>query len=283
MLVRAASQPIRPCHWGVDRTVTSRGVRLLLPPSEGKTTGGRGRPLRERPVDGPLGDARTRALSALHRLVDGDAAAAATALLLPDGVAADALAANRAVLDSPTTPALRRYAGVVYDGFGVVSMTPRMYRIAARCTLVLSGLFGVVRGDEPLPDYRVPAKAALPGLGIAGTFWRPVLDQVMPGLLGHGLVVDLRSSDYAAMWRPAPREAERVVAVRVLSPKPGGGLAVVSYNSKFAKGRLAAELVRATATGTEPRTADDVAVAWLRCGGKDARPDGRGRLDLITA
>ena len=28
--------------------------------------------------------------------------------------------------------------------------------------LVFSGVFGVVRGDEAIPDYRVPAKAALP-------------------------------------------------------------------------------------------------------------------------
>ena len=53
-----------------------------------------------------------------------------------------------------------------------------------------------------VPDYRVPAKATLPGIGVAATFWRPVLGVTVPALLAPGLVVDLRSSDYAAMWRP---------------------------------------------------------------------------------
>lgn len=257
-------------------------MRLLLPPSEGKTVGGRGRPVNSRPVDGPLAGARGRVLLALRDLLAGPESEAAAALLLPDGVVAEALAANRAVEASPTTPALRRYAGVVYDGLDAASMTPELYRIAARSTLVLSGLFGVVRGDEGVPNYRVPAKAVLPGIGVAGTFWRPVLDEVMPALLGRGLVVDLRSSDYSAMWRPARGAADRVVTVRVLSPKPGGGLGVVSYNSKFGKGRLARALVHAAASGAEPRTVEDVAAAWDRCGGADATiVDGR-RIDLVT-
>lgn len=259
-------------------------MHLLLPPSEGKTTGGRGRPLGRRPVaDGPIDAARASAIAALRTLVAGDPGAAAEALLLPKGIAGDALAANAAVLDSPTTPALRRYAGVVYDGLDHRSLTPAEQRIADRACLVFSGLFGVVRGDEPVPDYRVPAKAVLPGLGIAGTFWRRVLENAVPELLRRrGLVIDLRSSDYAAMWRPAGELADRVLAVRILSPAPRGGHAVISYNSKFAKGRLAAELVRRVARGEPVSAAEDVIAAWHRWdGAADARA-ARNRVDLYT-
>ena len=258
-------------------------MHLLLPPSEGKTTGGRGRPLRRRPAgDEPLAAARATVLDALRHLVDGDPSAAAEALLLPGGVAAAALAANAAVLDSPTTPALRRYAGVVYDGLGYAGLSEPEQRIAGRVCWILSGLFGVVRGDEAVPDYRVPAKAVLPGVGVAGTFWRPVLDRVLTPMLRRGLIVDLRSSDYAAMWRPDRATATRVVTVRILSPAPRGGHAVISYPSKFAKGRLAAELIRSTAAGAPPSSVDDVAAAWLRWeGAADVRADGRA-LDLYT-
>jgi len=259
-------------------------VHLLLPPSEGKTTGGRGRSLRRRAAaETPLATSRTRVLDALGALVAGDAARAAWALLLPAGVAPDALAANAAVLDSPTTPALRRYAGVVYDGLDYAGLTVAEQRIADRACFVFSGLFGVVRGDEPVPDYRVPAKAVLPGIGVAGTFWRPVLDEVVPPLLGRrGLVVDLRSGDYAAMWRPPRALAERVVGIRILSPAPRGGHAVISYNSKFAKGRLAAELIRRAAYGQPLATADDLIAAWHQWdGAADARPVRTG-LDLYT-
>lgn len=257
-------------------------MRLLLPPSEAKTPGGRGRPLRER-LDGPLAEGRLAVAGALHRLVTGDFDVARQALLLPDGVAADALAANACVLDSPTMPALRRYAGVVYDGLRFAHLPPAVQRVAARHTLVFSGLFGVVRGDAPVPLYRVPAKATLPGVGVAATFWRPRLDAAVPELLGDGLVLDLRSGDYAAMWRPRRELAERVVAVRVLSPKPSGGFGVVSYTSKLAKGRLAAELFTRIAAGTTVHTRADVERAWTACGGVGSASGPRGELDLYTA
>jgi cytoplasmic iron level regulating protein YaaA (DUF328/UPF0246 family) len=259
-------------------------VHLLLPPSEGKSTGGRGRPLRGRPdADTPLASARSAALAALLDLVAGDRERAAAALLLPDGVVAEALTANAAVLDAPTTPALRRYAGVVYDGLAISTLAPAEQRLAARSIWVFSGLFGIVRGDEPVPNYRVPAKAVLPGLGVASTFWRPVLTGALGPTLRRGLVVDLRSSDYAAMWRPPRAMAGRVVAVRVLSPAPRGGHAVISYNSKYAKGRLAAALVRRAASGRSVEHTGDVAAAWLACGGVRWAPTPGGGLDLYTA
>jgi hypothetical protein len=258
-------------------------VHLLLPPSEGKTSGGRGRPLNRRaPGAGPLADARAKTLAALGTLVGGADSDAAAALLLPPGVVADALAANRAVLESPTAPALRRYAGVVYDGVDFDTLGSTEQRVAARATLIFSGLFGVVRGGDPVPEYRVPAKAVLPGLGVAAAFWRPVLAEALPPLLRRGLVVDLRSSDYAAMWRPDPTLADRVVGIRILSPVPRGGHAVISYNSKYAKGRLARALVRRQARGEDIRTVDDVVAAWSEWdGAAGAEPTPSG-LDLVT-
>lgn len=257
-------------------------MHLLLPPSEGKARGGRGRPLRDRLGDDAIGVARRLTIDALLELVAGDPDVAAKALLLPDGIAASALATDAAVLDTRTMPALRRYAGVVYDGLDLEAMTPGEQRLALRSTLVFSGLFGVVRGDEAIPDYRVPAKAVLPGIGVAGTFWRPILTEALAPTLRRGLVVDLRSSDYAAMWRPARADVDRVIGVRVLSPAPRGGHAVISYTSKFAKGRLAAALVRRRAAGHPVASVDDIAAAWATCDGRDCVPTAGG-VDLYTA
>jgi cytoplasmic iron level regulating protein YaaA (DUF328/UPF0246 family) len=185
-------------------------------------------------------------------------------------------------MDAPTRPALDRYAGVVYDGLGVPDLEPAAQRLAGREILVFSGLFGVVRGDEAIPDYRVPAKSVLPGIGIAGTFWRPVLDGALPALLGRGPIVDLRSSDYAAMWRPGRDLAERVVTVRVLSRLPSGEWGVISYNSKFAKGRLAAALVRRRAAGRPVTGVEDVAAAWRDATGLPTSTPAAGRLEIYT-
>lgn len=254
-------------------------MRLLLPPSETKRAGGRGRPLRRRDPHAVLGEPRRRTLEALAAVLARPDAG--TALLLPDGVRDAALDANAQVNDAPTLPALRRYAGVVYDGLGYDQLAPAAQRVAGRSVFVFSGLFGVVRGDEAIPDYRVPAKAVLPGIGSCATYWRPVLGEVFAPMLGRGLVVDLRSSDYTAMWRPDATTAARVVTVRVLSPTPSGRLAVVSYASKLAKGQLAAALVTRAAAGNPARTAVDVADAWP--GRAELAGDRRTQVVLYTA
>jgi cytoplasmic iron level regulating protein YaaA (DUF328/UPF0246 family) len=254
-------------------------VHILLPPSEGKTAGGRGKPLALSATDDPLSAARDTVLSALERLVAGSDAKASDALLLPPGVAAEAIVTNAAVRNSATMPALRRYAGVVYDGLDLPSLTPATAKLAGRRVLIFSGLLGVVRGDEPVPNYRVPAKAQLPGVGIAGTFWRPVLTDVLRDRLDDDLVVDLRSSDYASMWRPDKKQAQRVVTLRFLSKTPSGKYAIVSYNSKFAKGRLAASLLTAEAAGSPIRSIEDVAANWH---GPRAMQTATNHLDLYT-
>ncbi len=255
-------------------------MHLLLPPSETKNAGGRGRPLSGRAPHPTLAAARADVLAALAELLDGDRATAARALALPPKTVDSALDADRAVVTSRTTPALTRYAGTVYDGLDYAGLAPAAQRYAERCVLVFSGLFGVVRGNESIPDYRVPAKAVLPGIGTVGTFWRRALDDILPGMVRRGLVVDLRSTDYSAMWRPPRDLADRVITVRVLSPLPQGGLGVVSYASKLGKGRLAAELISRAAGGDVAGSPDDVAQAWLACGGKDARRTTTG-VELI--
>lgn len=257
-------------------------MRILLPPSESKTPGGHGRPVDRHGLRGPLGEPRAAVLDALATLLSGAPVKAADALSLPAGVAADALAANAVVSRSPTTPALRRYAGVVYDGLGFDQLTPQIRRLAGRSVLVFSGLWGVVRGDEPVPDYRVPAKAVLPGVGVVGTFWRPLLDDALPPMLGRDLVVDLRSADYAAMWRPQRELAGRVVSVRVLSPLPRGGVGIVSYHSKYAKGQLAAALLSRVAAGQFLTSSEDVARTWLDRGGTAAEVTSTNHVDLYT-
>ncbi|MCU1688770.1 MAG: hypothetical protein JWN20_698 [Jatrophihabitantaceae bacterium] len=263
---------------------------LLLPPSEGKNIGGDGPSLRTL-LDGPshpLSAARRSVADALIELATGPPAAAAAALLLPAGVRDDALTANRAMLDSPTMPALERYSGVVYDGLAAATLPPGAKAAALRHILVFSGLLGIVRGNEPVPWYRVPAKAAMPRMGIASTYWRAVLGPVMTAALDaepDGLVVDLRSSDYAAMWRPAAGEAQRVAAVRVLTERADGSRAVVSFDSKLAKGRLAQALVRRQARARSALTVRDVIAAWAivePAGSADVRSGPGGpQIDLI--
>jgi len=256
-------------------------MRVLLPPSEAKHPGGAGRPLGRRTRDRDLDRAADPLLQALVALVP--AADAAERLLLPDSVAAAALAANGRVWQSPTLPALERYAGVVYDGLAAADLSAAARRLAGRSVLIFSGLFGVLRGNDPVPEYRVPAKATLPGVGVASSYWRARLPELLPPLLDRGPILDLRSTDYAGMWQPA-RDALRptLISVRILSATPSGRLAVVSYNSKLAKGRLAAAVLERAAAGRPVRDADDVAGVWQELGGSRVGAGTTGRAGRIA-
>jgi cytoplasmic iron level regulating protein YaaA (DUF328/UPF0246 family) len=260
-------------------------VRILLPPSEAKNAGGRGLPLDGRRRRQPIEDSRELVFRALARLLTGPDPAGS--LLLPPSIAAAAIGDNERVRTAATLPALRRYAGVVYDGLAATELSPAARAAADRDVLIFSGLFGVLRGGDPVPPYRVPAKASLPGLGVLSTFWKSRLSDLMPALVGRELILDLRSSDYASMWQPArnSRAADRQVNVRVLSPKPDGSLGVISFPSKLAKGKLAAALLERQARGQRVTDLSDVAQAWAAAGGLDAierATEAGSALDLIT-
>jgi hypothetical protein len=262
---------------------------LLLPPSEAKTPGGDGPSLAwlagMQASEDALYAARVRVLRAVAAFCRRTPGKARAALKLPPGSAAADLAANIGAREAATMPALDRFTGVLFTSLDVASMSAAQRGRAARSTLVFSGAFGALTGDEPVPLHRVPASATLPRIGGLASYWRKVLAvSLAPRIDNEQLVVDLRSSDYAAMWQPEPSQTGQVVTVRVLEDR-GGRLQAVSWSSKHGKGLLARELLR-TDSGRRPvRAIDDVAAAAGRIGYEvRERTTGRDQvgLDLLV-
>lgn len=224
---------------------------VLFPPSESKAEGGDGPPLRAQGLGPPaLASARTTVLETVAQLCRDDPAAAAAALKLPAGLAGAALAANVAALDAPTMPALDRFTGVLYEALDAATLTPAQRAVADGVLVVMDGAFGAVRATEPLPDHRVPASAVLPGLGSVTAWWRTVLRGYLPLLVGHQPVLDLRSTDYGAMWPVTGPLRRQVIPVRILTAKGRGRSEVrrpLSYQAKVGKGRLVRALLTAGA------------------------------------
>jgi cytoplasmic iron level regulating protein YaaA (DUF328/UPF0246 family) len=243
-------------------------VLLLLPPSEAKVPGGDGPSIAELDDVVPQADravhaARVRVLRSVAAFCKRTPGKARVALKLPPGTAADDLAANIAALHAPTMPALERFTGVLYAALDLPSLAAVEQQRARESTLVFSGAFGALAGAEPVPLHRVPASATLPRIGGLAPYWKKILTVALaPRLVAEELVVDLRSTDYAAMWQPSPQVADRVVTIRVLEDR-GGRLQSVSFSAKHGKGLLARELLR---TSTSVQSIDDVAAAADRIG-----------------
>ena len=262
---------------------------LLLPPSEAKTPGGDGPALGERPAlsTPELADARAALMAALRTAAARRPKALTTGLKLPGRLAAQALAADAAVATAPTRRALDRYAGVVFAGLDAATLTAAARRRAEEQVVVLSGLWGVVRGGDMVPDYRVPASGTVPGLGGVTAHWRAPLAAVVPGLVGDRPVLDLRSGDYGAMWRPDAALRGQVVSVRVLAERGTGAartVGPVSYHAKWVKGRLARDLLAGRRRPSAVR--DLVAAVGAAAEALDLRVEDRGTraapaLDLV--
>jgi uncharacterized protein len=185
---------------------------------------------------GLFADARREVRDALVEVCRGPQDRALEVLGLSPGQVGD-LALNARLRELPSAPAERVYSGVLYDALGLTTLDPSAHRRALARVAVISSLYGVVRPGDRITAYRLGGAVNLPGLGVVAAHWRRHLDPVVLGLAGRGLVVDLRSSTYAAFWRPSPDLAGRVVTVRVLHDV-NGKRQVVSHFNKATKGRL---------------------------------------------
>ena len=160
---------------------------ILLAPSEEKAGGGvRGR-LRETPAQRWVREqlvelAATGSPEALGKAFDVKG-------LALDKARAEALALAGPV---PLLPALSRYRGVAFQALDAASLKPETWAQV----FIPSNLRGLVRGDEPLPPYKLKL-GALPGLK---AHWRKAL---VPSLaaLPEGAVWELLPGDSADLLK----------------------------------------------------------------------------------
>ncbi|MFF4584272.1 peroxide stress protein YaaA [Streptomyces sp. NPDC001388] len=215
---------------------------VLLPPSEGKASSGRGAPLKLESLALPgLTAAREAVLGELVELCTGDEEKAREVLGLSEGLRGE-VAKNAELLTAGARPAGEIYTGVLYDALDLASLDAAAKKRAARSLLVFSGLWGAVRVTDRIPSYRCSMGVKLPGLGALGAYWRTPMAAVLPEAAGDGLVLDLRSAAYAAAWKPKGEPAGRTATVRVLHAPTRK---VVSHFNKATKGRIVRSLLAA--------------------------------------
>lgn len=228
---------------------------ILLPPSEGKAAPARGKPLDLATLGFPtLADAREQVLDALVTLCATDPDKAAATLEVPKSQL-DLVDRNARLRTAPTARADRVYTGVLYEALGAATLTAAAKRRATTRVAVTSSLFGLVGPGDRIPAYRLSGDAVLPGVGGVAGLWRAHLGPAVTAAVGGGLLVDLRSTTYAAFWRPPPGLAARVATVRVLH-EVDGRRQVVSHFNKATKGRIVRALLESGANpGTPARLA----------------------------
>lgn len=218
----------------------------MLPPSEGKTPAVGGEAVDWTSLSFPgLNSYRAKVLEALGTVSAHEDALA----LLGVGASLSAdVERNTRLHAEPAAPAHQVYSGVLYDALGYRTLTPAQRRKADGTVVVISALWGAIRFADRVPAYRLSMATALPDVGRLATFWKPQLTEALLGATAGELMVDCRSSTYAAAWTPP---AAATVAVNVFT-EVDGVRKVVSHFAKHTRGELARHLL--TRRGKAPQT-----------------------------
>jgi cytoplasmic iron level regulating protein YaaA (DUF328/UPF0246 family) len=232
---------------------------ILLAPSEDKAPGGHAGRLDEssaqRWVRERLADL----------VVHGTPEAQRRAFDVKDALLEKAKAEALALKGStPLLPALARYQGVAFDALDAASLKPEAWAQV----FILSNLRGLVRGDEPVPPYKLKL-GGLPGL-------KPHWKKALPPLLGSipgGELWALLPGDHADLlgaWS-RPRHTVEIVDRRGKT---------ISHWSKLYRGLIARWML--VHQQGDPKRVSKAKLEGCRVAGIESNETGGKRLLVVV-
>lgn len=267
-------------------------MRILLPPSAGKTTKETTNHLQLEKLWQAEHLTQTR-----RQLIDdvqNTALLADAAQIFKLGPKnAHEISQNLEIYDAPALAAWQLYDGVLYEaakfaqifsygacaqdgqgqgqgnqpqgsgqgqgGQSQADQSQGLQRQLEELTLVFSALFGPVRLTDLITPHRLSGSVKLPGQGSVASIWSKALKELLTQQLSGHVVVDLRSAEYGAMYRPARGGECLTLNIAVAKVNPATGKrSVVSHWAKHTRGLLAGALLRAVAGGQLAASDGDV-------------------------
>ena len=183
---------------------------ILLPSAEGKATGGN--PLAPDMFDyrtsntfnyfSDLNPERRTLIHALQEAIRTSDEAALEKLFGVKGEALEeAVQVNLDVLGSPLLAAVDRYGpGVMYAAMEFAELPTGAQRRLLENGVIFSGLFGLLRPDDLIPNYRLRMDAVLPEIGRLSKYWKPVLSPALNLALRDKFVWNLLPQAHLDAW-----------------------------------------------------------------------------------
>lgn len=209
---------------------------LLLPPSEGKNTGGSAKHSPDR-FKTQLAKPRKDVLAALEALiVSASPEVVAQRLKVRNALFDRALIASEELIagTAKQLPAWLRYSGVVWVHLDPGTLPSEV----RRRILVPSAIYGLTNAEDMIADYRLMMNVALPGLGNIASFWRPSLTELLRGFAQRAQIVNLLPNEHAGAI--GLRELRHVVDVGFVQRD---GQRAAGHFAKAAKGRFARHVI----------------------------------------
>ena len=230
---------------------------ILLAPSEGKKTGGN--PFAPDMFDyrtsntfnyfNELNPERRQLIQTLQQIIR-DGTDMEPILGVKDAHLEEAVEANLAVFEAPLMSALDRYSpGVMYKAMDFPGLPTGAQRRLLENGIIFSGLYGLLRPDDLIANYRLKMDATLPEIGKVSKHWRPIISPHLNKHLASRFVWNLLPGVHESAWDDDMTYAH-IVKVRFFD-ESSGERKPVSHNVKVLRGQLVNYIVRESAEDLE--------------------------------
>jgi hypothetical protein len=113
----------------------------------------------------------------------------------------EAIRVNSEIYDAPLMSALDRYSpSIMYAAMDFANLPTGAQRRLLENGIIFSGLFGLLRPDDLIPNYRLRMDAELPEIGSVAEYWRERHSDLLNDNLEGRFVWDLLSDVQHAAW-----------------------------------------------------------------------------------
>lgn len=174
-------------------------ITVLLAPSENKKTGGISSLMHDDTLLFGL-KSREKILNAYRKLItEGNTQTLQTlfGLKKPEEISTYI----NDVLTGPVMPAIERYDGVAFDNLDYVSLDPHAQTYIHHHVIIFSNLFGVVRSNDLIPNYKVKQGSRIADIA-PERFYKDAYSDSLDTLLADTEILDLRAGFYDKFYRP---------------------------------------------------------------------------------
>ena len=159
----------------------------------------------------------------------------------------EALRVNAEIYDAPLMSALDRYSpGVMYAAMDFANLPTGAQRRLLENGVILSGLFGLLRPDDLIPNYQLGMSAALPDLGPVADYWGPVVSPILNDSLEGRWVWDLLPEVHRNAWTDEHTYEARV-EVTFVREDDGDREAITGEDLEVQRGQFVNFIVQETA------------------------------------
>jgi len=233
---------------------------ILLPSAEGKAPGGN--PLAPDMFDyrtsntfnyfSELNPERRAIIKALQSTIqDSDEEGLEKLFGVKGDTLEEAVRANLEIYGSPLLAAVDRYGpGVMYTAMEFQELPTGAQRRLLENGVIFSGLFGLLRPDDLIPNYRLKIDAKLPEIGKLSAYWKPIASPSLNRALEGKFVWDLLPQVHRDAWEDEGTY-RALMQVKFYDEDESGDRKAVTHNVKRLRGALVNFVVRDPAESVE--------------------------------